>query len=151
MATKLTSSSLNKRKLMVKRILISLLVVMIGVAAVWSAATLFSTKQEARRALREAKDISLAIKIQTIKADAEGTTILDSKRTSGFTKAAEDEIGELAEVSGDIYLVSTQIKSTGNYRFFYETEGVLVDFTRGSDETIAYKVYSHNKTILAND
>lgn len=144
------SKSPNKqnKRTRVQWVLISILITMISVAAVWSAATFLITKQEARHALREAKDVRLAMKYVAIKGSADGTAVLDRDSTSGLSGWAEDEIRNLTQIEGDLYLVYYNKSNPYDYRFFYTKGDYLVDYTSMDKEETTYKVYSSNKAVL---
>ncbi|HIW22103.1 MAG TPA: hypothetical protein H9887_08820 [Candidatus Dorea intestinavium] len=129
-------------------ILISILITIISVAAVWSAATFFITKQEARHVLREAKDVRLAMRYVTIRGKAEDTAILDRESDSGFAGWAEDEIRNLTQIKGDLYLVYLNQNNPYEYRFFYTKGKYLVDYTSMDKNKTKYKVYDSGHAVL---
>lgn len=107
-------------------ILIILLVFLLGGIAF----AVFYLNTEAKRALREAKNVKLAFQMLDIEFYGKGKSILDEKKRSGISDDAMERVKEVIVSEANIQLTNYDKGSREITGFIYETGHVRVVFYR---------------------
>lgn len=131
-----------------ERLLKPVIVLVILVAVVWSTATYYNTKGEAKRVLREAKDIQLTIRYLSNESYATDKWIRDNSRKSGLASWAEKEIKELSGHSGEVYLIYQNPDNYLEMEIWYMKDDFTAQLSCDGSENLTYTVYHNDKVIL---
>jgi flagellar basal body-associated protein FliL len=128
---------MRERMRQIKVILcVVIVVVLLGVPAfAW-----FQISSGAHVALREAKNVKLAMEMLDIEYYGQGTSIYDSTTSNGMKKGAEEEIYKLLEQEGDIVLQSYGKKNRTISAFTYTNDHYEVCYKKDASQEDAWQV-----------
>ena len=100
------SAELMEKRRRRRRLCHGLLIAVVTVAVLASAALWIHLAAEARRALREAKNAQLAVKLVSIEYYGLDKTVYDRSQPSGFAEDALEDIRYYSGITGDLFLIS---------------------------------------------
>ena len=122
----------NKRQVVniIKFIIIAMVVVFILLAGFF----VFKVHSEGRFALREAKNIRLAMMTADIEQYGVGKSIYAPERHTGLSDAALEAIARYAGVEDGVTLLSYDRKTRDVKMFTYKTPHYLVTYTYDGDQ-----------------
>jgi hypothetical protein len=124
----------------VHQIKMILLVVLIAAIIGVPAFAYFRIRSEARLALREAKNVKLAITMLDIEYYGQGSCIYDSSQANGLKNGAEEEIWDTLGFQGQIILQSyNKSKRTVN-AMVYTNDHYQVTYYNDSQEGDSWEV-----------
>ena len=110
------------------------------VACCFVAFLIFKINGNGRFALREAKNIRLALVATDIELYPSGNTIYAPERASGLTPGVIDSVKRLADVNGELMLVSYDKVNREIRRMTYKTDRYLVTYVASDDGTESWEV-----------
>lgn len=117
-------------------VLITSLVVLAPTLWIWD-----QSVQE-RQALREAKNVVLNMNLLSLEYYGSATSIMDSTRSSGMLKSAEEDIVSFSGAEGEIHLVSWNTRKNCVDTMSYQKGRFLVQYQYDSaDDTDTWEVY----------
>lgn len=127
--------------------IITVLLIVVCVAVAIVASILFMHREKARRVLKEAKLMQLAVR--TVGAEFYGLnkSIYDSSAVDGLTEGAAKELSSLSGCSGQIYLLKWDRESLQPIHFIYIQDGFIVDYAK-SGEIDNWNVYELEHVIV---
>ncbi len=100
------SAELMEKRRRKRRLCHGLLIAVVTVAVLASAALWVHSAAEARRTLREAKNAQLAVKLVSIEYYGLDRTAYDRSQPSGFAEEALEDIRYYSGITGDLFLIS---------------------------------------------
>ncbi|MCR1840466.1 hypothetical protein [Murimonas intestini] len=134
---------LHKRNYLVTIILsLILFLFLISIGAIW-----FSQRESARRVLKEAKLVHLAVKMTALEYYGLNQSFYDPESSNGFEDGVVDELKKVTGCNGDIYLVDWDLESFSALHLLYIQDGFAVDYRLVGDEDI-WNVYEFKHVIM---
>ena len=129
----------TNRRLRLYRITAIGLVVLLCGFAVWFYLT---AAVASKKALREAKDVRLAMKMLAIESYSSGKSIYDPKSPDGLTEGGAQRLRQLSEADGEIILTGWDAKESDAISFRYIKGNYVVHFQKsGDDGEASWEVY----------
>lgn len=130
-----------------KVLLIVVVALILGVAIF----TFFRIRVNAKRALREAKDIRMALRSADIEMYAESKSIYNPERKNGIEDTVEEKVNSLVEVDGQYRITSYSKKNHELTGMTYRKGDYFVTFKKSGDN-LEWKVdYLFNVYIFYED
>jgi hypothetical protein len=128
----------RKKVRLVKRvILVAVILLVVGVPVF----LLFRLKTEGRIALREAKNVKIALDMISVEYYGMGLSIYDSDSASGLTSGVRDRIDELVDEEFDVS-VTAYDKTTKNVTAFdYINQNYMIRYIYDAEKGDTWKVY----------
>ena len=125
-----TLAQKTNRRLRLYRIMaVGLLLIFIA-ALVWFYTTASVASQ---KALRNAKDLRIAMKMAAIEAYSDGTSIYDPTREDGLSKGVRERLKELCEAPGEVTLTGWDKAESDAISFTYQEGSYIVMFRQSAD------------------
>lgn len=93
----------------------------------------FRINSGTRQAMREAKDIRIAMKMKAIEQYGTGGVLFQPTSRNGMTKGLESEILELADAEGDIVLQAWDSSNNEPAAFTYQKDRYIIIFKQKED------------------
>lgn len=109
----------------IKFILVAAGIFIIGIAVF----LFFRTRARAKDALREAKNVYLALYTTDIEYYAQGKTIYDHSKGDGMTEGVKEEVNRLADADGIYVITSYNMRKREITGMQYRNGHYLVTFT----------------------
>ena len=110
--------------------------VILGIVFFW-----FGINSGVRQAMREAKDIRIAMKMKAIEQYGLGGTLYQPTVRNGIAKDMEEEILKMAEADGDIELQAWDAENNEPSAFTYYKDRYIVIFKTESDGSPIWSGY----------
>ena len=101
----------------------------------------FGINAGARTALREAKDVRIAMKMKAIETYGLGGSVFKASSANGMSEGMEKEILSMADADGTIVLQSWDSNSNEPQAFTYQKDKYIVVFRMSEDGGISWKGY----------
>jgi hypothetical protein len=135
---KLKRDMKNKKIRAVKIVLlVALVLLIIGVPVFFT----FRIKTEGRLALREAKNVKLALEMISVEYYGMGLSIYDSTNASGLTDGVRSRLDEIIGEDYDISVTSYDKNSRNITSFDYINDNYMVRYICDTEKGDAWKVY----------
>ncbi len=100
----------------------------------------FRISSGAHIALREAKNVKLAMQMLDIEYYAEDTSVYDAERPDGLKKGAKERIDDILEQDGEVLLQAYNQKSRSIQAFTYTNDHYQVVYTYDKEEGDTWKI-----------
>lgn len=128
-----------KFKRVCKTVLIVLIICIVVIApALWC----WDQSIQKRQTLREAKNVLLNLELLAMEYYGFDSPIINTGRTSGMTKKAEDEVRSFAGVDGEIHLISWNTKENCVTAMTYQKGSYLVQYLYDeSEDSSTWEIY----------
>jgi len=125
-------SAIIVKKRLKKRDVFLLVSIIIWIALIAAAiGTFFKINTGARRELREAKDVLIAMKIVAVEKYGSGSgMIYDFEKQSGLSEAVLKKVHLLSETEGEITVTSWDTTNNEPKRFTYESDNYKVYYVK---------------------
>ncbi len=128
----------NRRLRLYRITAVGLVVLLCGFAA-WFYLT---ASVASRKALREAKDVRMAMKMLAIESYSNGTSLYDPKRPDGLIKGGAERLAQLSEADGQVFLTGWDAKESDALSFRYVKGNYVVIFQNNTeDDDLSWEVY----------
>ena len=101
----------------------------------------FKINTGAREALREAKDIRIAMKMKAIECYGLGGSVYSPASKNGIKDSMAEDILRMADAEGTIILQSWDSKADEPLAFTYQKDDYIVVFQETGDGGLSWKAY----------
>ena len=122
-----TQAQKAQRRLRLYRVLAAGLVLLLIFTLVWGYAKM---SNGSRKALREAKDVRMALKMLAIELYSVGGTVYDPTTRDGLMKGGAQRLQQLSEADGEVILTGWDSVESDALSFTYTTGNYVVVFRR---------------------
>ena len=128
----------NYRRSIIATIVIAAVIVAVILCVVffW-----FGINSGTRHAMREAKDIRIAMKMKAIEQYGLGGTLYQPLAKNGMTKGMEAELLKMADADGEIVLQAWDAENNDPVAFTFQKDRYIIIFKKQSDGTSTWKGY----------
>ena len=107
----------------------------------------FGINAKARSALREAKDIRIAMKMKAIEKYGFGGSVYNPSAVNGMSQGVEEEVLKMAEADGQIILQAWDKETREPTAFTYQKDRYIVLFNKSDSGAISWTGYYTFKLI----
>jgi len=104
-----------------------------------------NSKAKARKTLREAKNVRIAMKMMALEDIGVNSTLYDENNDNGLVEGASEKLKNLSKADGEVTLISWNKKDTDADAFTYQNGMYIVHFNRNSK--VQWKVYYNYKIL----
>ena len=101
----------------------------------------FRINSGVRQAMREAKDIRIAMKMKAIEQYGLGGVLYNSVARNGMADGMEDEILNMADADGDIVLQAWDVEKNEPSAFTFQKDRYIIIFKEDSDGSAIWNGY----------
>lgn len=98
-------------------------------------------RMEAHNALREARNAWMALRMTSVEYYGLGTSMYDAGRRSGLVEAAEKQVREIAEFTGDVSVLKNDKITQVPTEMLYHEGAYMVYYYLGNDSSRNWEVY----------
>ncbi len=106
---------------------------------------------DARVALREAKDVNVALKMKAIEKYGLGGTVNSSTSMNGMSKGVEEEVLAMAHADGKITLQSWDEEAREPLAFTYQKDKFIILYNKDEEGHVSWTGYYTFKVIGYSD
>ncbi len=126
-----------------RRQMITMIIAAVAVIAVVLCVVFFwfGLKAGARNALREAKDIRIAMKMKAIETYGLGGSVYKPSARNGMSEEMEKEVLSLADADGTVILQAWDSSTNEPQAFTYQKDKYIVLFSKSEDGGISWTGY----------
>lgn len=110
--------------------------VILGIVFFW-----FGINSRVRQAMREAKDIRIAMKMKAIEQYGLGGTMYQPTAKDGLAKGIEEELLNMAEADGEIVLHAWDVENNEPDAFTYYKDRYIIMYRESSDGSPIWNGY----------
>lgn len=115
---------------------IVIVAVILGIVFFW-----FGINSGVRQAMREAKDIRIAMKMKAIEQYGLGGTMYQPTTKDGLAKGMEEELLNMADADGEIVLHAWDVENNEPAAFTFYKERYIVTFRQNEDGSPIWNGY----------
>ena len=135
---KVIGTTTNYRRSIIATVVIAAVIVAVILCVVffW-----FGINSGTRSAMREAKDIRIAMKMKAIEQYGLGGTLYQPIAKNGMTKGMEEELLKMADADGEIVLQAWDAENNDPAAFTFQKDRYIIIFKKQSDGTSTWKGY----------
>ncbi len=119
----------NRRLRLYRITAVGLVVLLCGFAA-WFYLT---ASVASKKALREAKDVRMAMKMLAIESYSNGKSLYDPKSANGLVEGGAERLAQLSEADGQVILTGWDAKESDAISFRYIKGNYVVNFQKTGD------------------
>ena len=95
-----------------------------------------------KKALREAKDVRMAMKMLAIESYSNGTSLYDPKRVDGLIEGGAERLKQLSEADGQVILTGWDAKESDALSFRYIKGNYVVVFQKNAEaDDLSWEIY----------
>jgi hypothetical protein len=114
---------------------VKIILIAIGILMIITALAAFiKLKAGARVALRDAKDVQMALETRDVEMYASGKTIYNPQKAYGIEDGVKEKVEEIAFVEGKYYVTSYNLASREITGFKYRVGNYVVYYNKSNDK-----------------